>query len=63
MQGNAEERKRTMAHYVLADVYGETDRFHAMLEKIHVSANDTLYILGAVIDRGSDWTTLIQLLC
>lgn len=52
-----------MVHYVLVDAYGETVRFHAMLEKIQVSANDTLYMLGAVIDCGSDWITLIQLQC
>lgn len=41
-----------MAHYVMSDIHGEADRFHAMLEKIHFSDDDTLYILGDVIDRG-----------
>ena len=37
-----------MAHYVMSDIHGEADRFHAMLEKIHFSADDTLYILGVI---------------
>ena len=38
--------------YCIADIHGEYDRFLAMLEKIDFSDNDTLYILGDVIDRG-----------
>lgn len=38
-----------MAHYVLSDIHGEADRFHAMLEKIQ---EDTLYILGDVVGLG-----------
>lgn len=41
-----------MSHYVISDVHGEIDRFHQMLEKIHFSPEDTLYILGDVVDRG-----------
>ena len=41
-----------MARYVMSDIHGEADRFHAMLEKIEFSADDTLYILGDLIDRG-----------
>ena len=40
-----------MAHYVMGDIHGEADRFHAMLEKIHFSEADTLILLGDVIDR------------
>ena len=35
-----------MARYVMSDIHGEAERFHAMLEKIRFSADDTLYILG-----------------
>lgn len=49
-----------MAHYVMSDIHGEADRFHAMLEKIHFSADDTLYILGDVIDRGPDGIPLLR---
>ncbi len=48
-----------MAHYVMGDVHGETDRFHAMLEKIHLSEEDTLILLGDVIDRGPDGIALL----
>lgn len=37
--------------YCMSDIHGEADRFHAMLEKIKFSDQDTLYILGDVIDR------------
>ena len=49
-----------MAHYVMSDIHGEADRFHAMLEKIQFSPNDTLYILGDVIDRGPDGILLLR---
>ncbi len=49
-----------MAHYVMSDIHGEADRFHAMLEKIHFSDDDTLYILGDVIDRGPDGISLLR---
>ena len=38
--------------YVTADIHGEYDRFHQMLNGISFSSNDELYILGDVIDRG-----------
>lgn len=41
-----------MAHYVMPDIHGEADRFHAMLVEIGFSSDDTLYILGDEIDRG-----------
>ena len=37
--------------YCISDIHGEIDRFHTMLEKINFSENDTLYIIGDVIDR------------
>lgn len=49
-----------MAHYVMSDIHGEADRFHAMLEKIPVSSGDTLYILGDVIDRGPEGIGLLR---
>lgn len=48
-----------MAHYVIGDIHGEADRFHAMLEKIHFSEEDTLLLLGDVIDRGPDGIALL----
>lgn len=49
-----------MAHYVMSDLHGEADRFHAMLKKVGFSEDDTLIILGDVVDRGSDGINLLQ---
>lgn len=49
-----------MAHYVVSDIHGEADRFYAMLDKIQFSDEDTLYILGDVVDRGPDGVALLQ---
>lgn len=38
--------------YCMSDIHGEYDRYKAMLGLIQFSDNDTLYILGDVIDRG-----------
>lgn len=38
--------------YVMSDIHGHTLEFIEMLEKIRFSGEDTLYILGDVIDRG-----------
>lgn len=47
-----EGRQTTMAHYLMSDIHGEADRFHAMLEMIGFSEDDVLIIIGDVIDRG-----------
>lgn len=38
--------------YVMSDIHGCLDKYQAMLQKIEFSSNDTLYVLGDVIDRG-----------
>ena len=40
--------------YVMADIHGHYDKYIKMLEQIQFSDNDTLYVLGDVIDRSSD---------
>lgn len=40
--------------YTISDLHGCYDKYIRMLEKIHFSDSDTLYILGDVIDRGAD---------
>ena len=40
--------------YVMSDLHGCFDKYKAMLEKIHFSEEDILYILGDVVDRGND---------
>lgn len=37
--------------YCMSDIHGEMDRFKTMLDLIHFSGGDTLFILGDVIDR------------
>ena len=48
-----------MAHYVMGDIHGEADRFHAMLKTIQFSEDDILILLGDVIDRGPDGIALL----
>lgn len=43
-----------MATYVISDIHGMYDKFMGLLEKICFSDEDTLYVLGDVIDRGPD---------
>ncbi len=50
----------TMSHYVMSDIHGEADRFHAMLERIQFSPEDTLYVLGDVVDRGPYGISLLR---
>lgn len=40
--------------YAMSDLHGRHDLFLKMLEKINFSDDDTLYILGDVLDRGND---------
>ena len=41
-----------MPTYVMSDIHGEYEKYCRMLEKIALSEEDTLYILGDVVDRG-----------
>lgn len=41
-----------MSTYVLSDIHGEYELFMKMLDKINFSEEDTLYVLGDVLDRG-----------
>ena len=40
--------------YVMSDIHGEYERYLAMLEKIGFGDEDTLFVLGDVIDRGPE---------
>lgn len=37
--------------YVMSDIHGNMRRFRSVLEKIQLRPEDTLYVLGDVIDR------------
>ena len=41
-----------MAIYCMSDIHGEYEKYIQMLELIELSDEDTLYVLGDVIDRG-----------
>ena len=38
--------------YAMSDIHGEYEKYRAMLEEIHFSPEDALYVLGDVVDRG-----------
>ncbi len=44
----------------VSDLHGCYDKFIKMLDKINFSVNDTLYILGDVVDRGKDGIKILQ---
>ena len=37
--------------YVLSDIHGNLRRFESVMAQINLQADDTLYVLGDVIDR------------
>lgn len=39
--------------YCMSDIHGEYDRYQEMLQRIDFSSQDTLYMIGDAIDRGS----------
>ena len=43
-----------MAVYVMSDIHGQYDMFMNLMEQINLKAKDKLYILGDVIDRGTE---------
>lgn len=49
-----------MAVYVMSDLHGNYDSFISILEQIHFSENDELYIDGDVVDRGLDGIKILQ---
>ncbi len=46
--------------YVMSDIHGAYDRFCKMLDKLHLQQEDTLYILGDVLDRGPEPIRVVQ---
>lgn len=40
--------------YVASDIHGCYDKYINMIEKLDLSEDDTLYILGDIVDRGND---------
>lgn len=46
--------------YVLSDIHGNLRRFNAILTQIQLQPEDTLYILGDVIDRHRDGIPILR---
>lgn len=46
--------------YAMADIHGQYDKYISMLEKIKFSDDDVLFILGDVIDRGSQGMAILK---
>lgn len=47
-------------HYVMSDLHGCYTEYKKMLEKIHFSDQDELYILGDVTDRGPNPVEIVK---
>lgn len=46
--------------YVMSDLHGEYGKFLQMLEEIRFQSEDTLFVLGDMIDRGPEPVRLLQ---
>ena len=40
--------------YVLSDIHGNLRRFESIMKQIDLQSDDTLYVLGEVVDRYPD---------
>lgn len=49
-----------MAVYILADIHGMYDKFMRMLDKINMTDEDILYVLGDMVDRGPHPIKVVQ---
>ena len=49
--------------YVMSDLHGCYDKYLKMIEKIKLKAEDTLYVLGDVVDRGPDGIRILLDMC
>lgn len=47
-------------NYVMSDLHGNSARFRSVMDKIHLSPDDRLYIGGDVIDRYPDGLALLR---
>ena len=49
-----------MSTYVMSDIHGCYDEYSRMLDKIHFSEKDCLYLAGDYIDRGKDSLAMLR---
>ena len=48
--------------FVIADIHGCKKTFEALLDRIHFSSSDQLYLLGDYIDRGPDSEGVLEMI-
>ena len=46
--------------YVLSDIHGNLQRFDSVMKQINLKPDDTLYILGDVVDRNPDGIKILR---
>lgn len=46
--------------YVLSDIHGNLQRFESIIEQINLQPDDTLYVLGDVVDRFPDGIKILR---
>lgn len=46
--------------YVLSDIHGNMKRFDSIMEQINLKPEETLYVLGDVIDRYPDGIKILR---
>ena len=46
--------------YVLSDIHGQMRRFQSIMKQINLQPEDTLYVLGDVIDRYPDGIKILR---
>jgi len=46
--------------YAVSDIHGCYDKFRRLLEKLSLTDNDTLYVLGDIVDRGDGGIEIIK---
>ena len=53
-------KKKKPRRFVMADIHGCYDSMMKMLKKIDFTKNDTLYVIGDMIDRGPDSVKVVE---
>ena len=48
--------------YCISDLHGDIEKFQAMLKRIHFRDEDTLYVLGDVIDRKPNGVEILKII-
>lgn len=45
--------------YCVSDIHGEFTKYKKLLQKIEFSVDDTLYVLGDTLDRGTNFSSVL----